>query len=46
MDGISGIGYGFLRLAAPDRVRSVLMFNPPSRLARARPASLPAVAAR
>jgi type 2 lantibiotic biosynthesis protein LanM len=29
MDGLAGIGYGLLRLIAPDRVPSVLMLDPP-----------------
>jgi lantibiotic modifying enzyme len=32
MTGIAGIGYGLLRLAAPDRVPSVLALAPPVRL--------------
>lgn len=31
MKGIAGIGYGFLRLAAPDRIPSILILAPPSR---------------
>lgn len=30
MNGIAGIGYGLLRLAAPDRVPSVLALAPPA----------------
>jgi type 2 lantibiotic biosynthesis protein LanM len=30
MKGIAGIGYGFLRLAAPDRIPSVLILAPPN----------------
>ena len=30
MEGIAGIGYGLLRLAAPDRVPSVMLLDPPS----------------
>ncbi|HEY8022099.1 MAG TPA: type 2 lanthipeptide synthetase LanM, partial [Thermoanaerobaculia bacterium] len=30
MDGLAGIGYGMLRLAAPDRVPSVLSLEPPA----------------
>jgi type 2 lantibiotic biosynthesis protein LanM len=29
MDGLAGIGYGLLRLIAPDRVPSVLVLDPP-----------------
>ena len=29
MEGIAGIGYGLLRLAAPDRVPSVMLLDPP-----------------
>ena len=29
MNGLAGIGYGLLRLAAPDRVPSVLLMEPP-----------------
>jgi lantibiotic modifying enzyme len=29
MNGLSGIGYGLLRLADPDRVPSLLTFEPP-----------------
>ncbi|MDB5080411.1 MAG: Lantibiotic modifying enzyme [Chloroflexi bacterium] len=29
MSGLAGIGYGLLRLAAPDRVPSVLLLDPP-----------------
>jgi lantibiotic modifying enzyme len=29
MTGLAGIGYGFLRLAAPERVPSVLLLEPP-----------------
>jgi lantibiotic modifying enzyme len=29
MDGLSGIGYGLLRLLAPDEVPSVLLLDPP-----------------
>ena len=32
MNGLSGIGYGLLRLADPDRVPSVLTFDPPRSL--------------
>lgn len=31
LTGLSGIGYGLLRLAFPDRVPSVLLLEPPSR---------------
>ncbi len=30
MEGIAGIGYGLLRLAAPDRVPSVMLLDPPT----------------
>jgi len=30
MNGLAGIGYGLLRLAAPERVPSVLMLDPPA----------------
>jgi type 2 lantibiotic biosynthesis protein LanM len=33
MTGLAGIGYGLLRLAEPARVPSVLMLEPPTRLA-------------
>jgi lantibiotic modifying enzyme len=29
MTGLAGIGYGLLRLAAPERVPSVLLLEPP-----------------
>ena len=29
MAGLAGIGYGLLRLAAPERVPSVLLLEPP-----------------
>jgi len=31
MNGLAGIGYGLLRLAAPERVPSVLVLDPPAR---------------
>ena len=31
MNGLAGIGYGLLRLAAPERVPSVLALEPPRR---------------
>ena len=39
MNGLAGIGYGLLRLAAPERVPSVLGMDPP-RPARAAPAEV------
>lgn len=37
MNGIAGIGYGLLRLAAPERVPSVLALAPPPRTSTAGP---------
>jgi lantibiotic modifying enzyme len=41
MNGLAGIGYGLLRLAAPERVPSVLTMEPP-RAPRPTPSSVPA----
>ena len=35
MNGLSGIGYGLLRLADPDRIPSLLTFDPPRSFAGA-----------